>query len=864
MVGQHRFKLDSALLERSRRASGLPQQVAVVGAGRWGRVLCRVLAELSPRLSTIHVVAERNYPETCEWLEESSKDGIKHCDRIVVRRSLAEILELGDVEVAIVTKMASQHYTATRELLLANKHVLVEKPFVLCAEQARELVELARERNRVLAVGYEFMFARTLHHYSDLLDRHLGDIHRVDIVWKDRPGVLKWGVRKQPDLSANIITDLYPHVLSQLHLMLGRREISLRELRSADGCWQADIELTYGTIPVHIALDKQASAARRSISVTSSCGRNLALDYTDEPGEVTLDGEKLDPDHLNPSFPGSLSLEVGYFLARTRDVDAELPNEAYDTTHFVEAMELANSHLIERQAEILASALWKDLPEALSTDVSKILRHQTLDPLMAHGILSNPKDTKKLDLLAAQIFRIVHRFARDPWTTQEDILCEEGLSPDELVRLNAAIRESSFFQDLIVEEGIAKKYWKTILPLIQSGSIQAVSTNGYQFPLRVGVYAAVSCMFQCSFCGRNPEARYQNHDVEDGNDMFDRVFAEMPAAVSTISLGGGLEPLTNPKLDDVIRSAKRNGHRVPLLTNGCMLTPKFVARHEGLWELDVLRISWYGVDEKSYHEVTQRRGAFELVKKNLIEFLKERNRRGSDVKVGINFIVLMNTTDRILKLLDVINEIHDAVGGPGLDFLTLREDFSVPEAEGLASEERRALVAIFDEFNRRRASECPDLQVDFGYALYPLSRGVVGEPLAMVTHEGMLPRAYPQVSVAIDILGDVYLYRDAAFLGRAGAHRYIIGRVTKTRSLERVVRDFLDSGREIPAMPDDPALMDAFDHVVTKVIWQSAADERAGIGFNHGPVRERVYPAYDDSARCDPKVVNYWQSLFKM
>jgi dTDP-4-amino-4,6-dideoxy-D-glucose ammonia-lyase len=371
-------------------------------------------------------------------------------------------------------------------------------------------------------------------------------------------------------------------------------------------------------------------------------------------------------------------------------------------------------------------------------------------------------------------------------------------------------------------------------------------------------------MFQCSFCGRNPEARYQNDDVEHGNDVFDRVFAEMPAAVSTLSLAGGLEPLTNPKLDGVIRSAKRNGHRVPLLTNGFMLTPKFVARHEGLWEVDVLRISWYGVDEESYREVTQRRGAFELVKENLIEFLKERNRRGSNVKVGINFIVLMNTTDRVLKLLDVINEINDAVGGLGLDFLTLREDFSVPAAEGLAPEERRALVAIFDEFNRRRARECPDLQVDFGYALYPLSRGVVGEPLAMVTQEGMLSRAYPQVSVAVDILGDVYLYRDAAFLDRAGAHRYIIGRVTKTRSLERVVRDFLDSGREMPAMPDDPALMDAFDHVVTKVIWQSAADERAGIGFNHGPVRERVYPACNDSSRCDPKVVNYWQSLFKM
>ena len=109
----------------------------------------------------------------------------------------------------------------------------------------------------------------------------------------------------------------------------------------------------------------------------------------------------------------------------------------------------------------------------------------------------------------------------------------------------------------------------------------------------------------------------------------------------------------------------------------------------------------------------------------------------------------MNTTDRVLKLLDVINEINDAVDGPGVDFLTLREDFSVPDTEGLTAEERTSLVNIFDEFNRRRERECPDLLVDFGYALYPLTHRAVGKPLAMVTHEGMLPRAYPQVSVAI-------------------------------------------------------------------------------------------------------------------
>ena len=48
----------------------------------------------------------------------------------------------------------------------------------------------------------------------------------------------------------------------------------------------------------------------------------------------------------------------------------------------------------------------------------------------------------------------------------------------------------------------------------------------------------------------------------------------------------------------------------------------------------------YGVDEESYHNVTKKRGAFQLVKNNVIEFLKERRRRQSGPRVGFNFIVL--------------------------------------------------------------------------------------------------------------------------------------------------------------------------------------------------------------------------------
>ena len=39
--------------------------------------------------------------------------------------------------------------------------------------------------------------------------------------------------------------------------------------------------------------------------------------------------------------------------------------------------------------------------------------------------------------------------------------------------------------------------------------------------------------------------------------------------------------------------------------------------------------------------------------------------------------------------------------------------------------------------------------------------------------------AHTQMSVCIDMLGDVYLYREAGFLNREGNKKFIIGRTSK-------------------------------------------------------------------------------------
>jgi len=58
----------------------------------------------------------------------------------------------------IVCTEATANYDITRRLLLAGKHVLVEKPLTTRSTDAEELIELSESRFATLMVGHTFVF----------------------------------------------------------------------------------------------------------------------------------------------------------------------------------------------------------------------------------------------------------------------------------------------------------------------------------------------------------------------------------------------------------------------------------------------------------------------------------------------------------------------------------------------------------------------------------------------------------------------------------------------------------------------------------------------------------------------------------
>ena len=237
------------------------------------------------------------------------------------------------------------------------------------------------------------------------------------------------------------------------------------------------------------------------------------------------------------------------------------------------------------------------------------------------------------------ILFIVHIFSNDPLTTQEEILKKLSISKEKLLKINKVIKNIDVLQELILKKGSGERYWNSILPFAKY--TKNVIENNFNLPIRIAFFPGVSCMFYCGFCGRNQNAKYPSNIAKSGVDNLKLIIDEIKnnnSNSTAISISGGLEPLTNPFLSDFISHAKDKGLRVPLITNAYSLTKSYVDKNPGIWDLDSLRVSLYGVDNDTYNFVTRSPKSYKMVTNNLINFLKTRTEHNSKLKVGLNFL----------------------------------------------------------------------------------------------------------------------------------------------------------------------------------------------------------------------------------
>lgn len=125
-----------------------PVQIAVLGAGYWGRNYVRNLSSMPG--ANLRWVCDKDagIRERSARLAPSAR----------ITASYEEILNDPELEAIVIATQAVEHHRHAMAALGAGKHVLVEKPMTTSLEDARELVATADAAGLTLMVGHLMLY----------------------------------------------------------------------------------------------------------------------------------------------------------------------------------------------------------------------------------------------------------------------------------------------------------------------------------------------------------------------------------------------------------------------------------------------------------------------------------------------------------------------------------------------------------------------------------------------------------------------------------------------------------------------------------------------------------------------------------
>ena len=128
------------------------------------------------------------------------------------------------IEVVVVNTPVQTHYQYAKDALLAGKHVLVEKPFTLTAEEAQDLDLLAREKSKLLTVYQNRRYDGDYLKVKEVIESEvLGELKEVEIRFdRFRTEISSKAHKETAERGGGALYDLGAHLIDQALQLFGQ------------------------------------------------------------------------------------------------------------------------------------------------------------------------------------------------------------------------------------------------------------------------------------------------------------------------------------------------------------------------------------------------------------------------------------------------------------------------------------------------------------------------------------------------------------------------------------------------------------------------------------------------------------------
>ena len=178
-----------------------PMGIAIIGCGYWGMNYVRIFSEL----------VESRVVAVCDQSAERLNEVSRRFPGVYVTTRVDDAASQRGVDAVVVCTEATTHFNVTRRLLLAGRHVLVEKPLTTTTAEADKLIDLAESNSAILMVGHTFVFNAGVRKVKEYVQQDGG---RVYYLYARRTNL--GPIRRD----VNALWDLAPHDIAIFNYLL--------------------------------------------------------------------------------------------------------------------------------------------------------------------------------------------------------------------------------------------------------------------------------------------------------------------------------------------------------------------------------------------------------------------------------------------------------------------------------------------------------------------------------------------------------------------------------------------------------------------------------------------------------------------
>ena len=184
-------------------------RIAQIGYGYWGPNLLRNFMSLGNAQVDILIDSQ----------SERLDQAFKLFPTLVTSTSADDAFNNASIDAIVVATPVFTHYDLAKRALLAGKHVLLEKPMTATVAQAKELIDLALDKGKLLMVDHTFLYTGAVEKMKALKDEGaLGELKYFDST-RINLGLIQQDV--------NVLWDLAPHDISVLDYLSDELPISV-------------------------------------------------------------------------------------------------------------------------------------------------------------------------------------------------------------------------------------------------------------------------------------------------------------------------------------------------------------------------------------------------------------------------------------------------------------------------------------------------------------------------------------------------------------------------------------------------------------------------------------------------------------